>query len=46
MSNPTEQPINPNKMAIRCELCKEEIVGYDEWEMHLMSNRHLSRIKE
>lgn len=44
MSNPTEQPIDPERMTIRCEICKEEIIGYMEWDIYLDSKYHKSKL--
>lgn len=46
MSNPTEQPINPDKMIIWCDSCKTEIIGFEDWEIHLTSKRHLSKMND
>ncbi len=45
MSNPTEQPIDPDKLVIWCDVCQIEVVGYDDWQVHLDSKRHNSKLE-
>ena len=40
MSNPTEQPIDPDKMESWCEVCQQSVVGYANWQKHLDSESH------
>ena len=46
MSNPTEQPIDPDKMITWCDVCKIEIIGINDWQIHLDSQIHKSRLEE
>lgn len=44
MSNPTEQPIDPDKMGVWCDVCEIEIIGYHNWEKHLESTQHITKL--
>ena len=39
MSNPTEQPVDPDEMGVWCDMCKIEITDYHNWEKHLKSTK-------
>ena len=46
MSNSTETPIDPNKVGTWCILCQVEIYGLENWQKHLDSSKHQSKIIE
>ena len=46
MSSPTETPIDPDKMSTWCALCQVEIYGLDNWQKHVDSYDHQSKISE
>ncbi len=46
MSSPTDVPINPDKMSTWCELCQIAIYGLENWQKHLDSKEHQSKISK
>ena len=35
-----EQPIDPDKVTSRCEICNKDVIGYSNWIKHLDSIEH------
>ena len=45
MSNPTEQPIDPDKQGVYCDVCEMEVFGIKNWQNHLDSKEHKSKLE-
>jgi len=45
MSNSTEQPIDPDKLGVWCDICQIRLIGFSNWEKHLISEEHRSKLK-